>query len=141
MCSVCGINVFDLSVNSESESDYTAIMVLLFLRKLMEAYEDGIYKEYVRKRYNEYDFKGVMDINRHIKINNPFLGKTAYSTREYSYDNDILCLIRQTLDYIKDYFPDILKGYLNNNVILNEIIDAIENATPSYRMNVNYSDS
>ncbi len=93
--------------------------------------EDGIYKEYVRKRYNEYDFKGVMDINRHIKINNPFLGKTAYSTREYSYDNDILCLIRQTLDYIKDYFPDILKGYLNNNVILNEIIDAIENATPS----------
>ena len=23
--------------------------------------EDGIYKEYVRKRYNEYDFKGVMD--------------------------------------------------------------------------------
>lgn len=115
LCSVCGINVFDLSVNSESESDYTAIMVLLFLRKLMEAYEDGIYKEYVRKRYNEYDFKGVMDINRHIKINNPFLGKTAYSTREYSYDNDILCLIRQTLDYIKDYFPDILKGYLNNN--------------------------
>lgn len=141
LCSVCGINVFDLSVNSESESDYTAIMVLLFLMKLMEAYEDGIYKEYVRKRYNEYDFKGVMDINRHIKINNPFLGKTAYSTREYSYDNDILCLIRQTLDYIKDYFPDILKGYLNNNVILNEIIDAIENATPSYRMNVNYSDS
>lgn len=103
--------------------------------------EDGIYKEYVRKRYNEYDFKGVMDINRHIKINNPFVGKTAYSTREYSYDNDILCLIRQTLDYIKDYFPDILKGYLNNNVILNEIIDAIENATPSYRMNVNYADS
>lgn len=73
LCSVCGINVFDLSVNSESESNYTAIMVLLFLMKLMEAYEDGIYKEYVRKRYNEYDFKGVMDINRHIKINNPFL--------------------------------------------------------------------
>ena len=138
---MCGINVFDLSVNSQSESNYTAIMVLLFLMKLMEAYEDGIYKEYVRKRYNEYDFKGVMDINRHIKINNPFVGKTAYSTREYSYDNDILCLIRQTLDYIKDYFPDILKGYLNNNVILNEIIDAIENATPSYRMNVNYADS
>lgn len=44
---MCGINVFDLSVNSESESDYTAIMVLLFLMKLMEAYEDGIYKEYV----------------------------------------------------------------------------------------------
>lgn len=84
LSSVCGINVFDINVSSESESDYTAIMVLLFLMKLMEAYEDGIYKEYVRKRYNEYDFKGVMDINRHIKINNPFVGKTAYSTREYS---------------------------------------------------------
>lgn len=50
LSSVCGINVFDINVSSESESDYTAIMVLLFLMKLMEAYEDGIYKEYVRKR-------------------------------------------------------------------------------------------
>lgn len=138
LSSVCGISIFDINVNSETESDYTTIIVLLFLEKLVAAFEDGVYKEYIKKRYNEYNFKGTLDINRHIRINNPFMGKTAYSTREYSYDNDILCLIRQALEYIIECYPSIWKGYLDNNVVLNEILDVIETATPSYRMNVNY---
>ena len=141
LCSVYGINVFDISVNSENESDYLPILTILFLQKLVEAYGDGLYKEYVRKNYNDYSFKGAMDINRHIKINNPFTGKTTYSTREYSYDNEILCLIRQTIEYIFDYYPEVGDGYLSNNSVLNEIIDVIETATPSYMMNVNYAES
>ena len=140
LCSVCGINVFDISVNSEMESDYIPVLVILFLQKLVEAYGDGLYKEYVRKEYNDYNFKGAMDINRHIKINNLFVGKTAYSTREYSYDNEILCLIRQTIDYIVDYYPAIWKGYISNNSIVNEVVEIIETATPSYRVNINYAE-
>ncbi len=140
LSNVCGMNIFDINIESEEESDYTCILVLLFLFKLIDAFADGLYKEYVRNRYNNYDFKGTIDISRHIKINNPFVGKTAYSTREYSYDNEILCLLRQALDYIIDYYPNLWNGYLRNNPILNEIIEVLETATPSYRINENYAD-
>ena len=141
LCNVIGVNVFDLSINSETESDYTVILVLLFLKKLTDASADGLYKEYVRNEYNDYNFRGAFDIKRHLLQNNPFIGKTAYLVREYSYDNNILCLIRQTMDYIMDYYPNVWKGYCLNAVDLKEFIDVIETATPSYRMNVNYADS
>ncbi len=140
LSNVCGMNIFDINVESEEESDYTCILVLLFLSKLIEAFEEGLYKEYVRNRYNNYDFKGAIDISRHIKINNPFGGKTAYSTREYSYDNEILFLLRQTLDYIIDYYPNLWDAYVRNNYILNEVTEVLEKATPSYRINENYAD-
>ncbi|MCR4655946.1 MAG: McrC family protein [Lachnospiraceae bacterium] len=140
LCNVCGINVFDLDINSASESDYTVILILLFLMKISDAYGEGFYKEYVRNRYNDFAFKGAFDVNRHILLNNPFVGRTAYSVREYSYDNDILCLIRQTMDYIMDYYPEIWNGYVCQSAAILEMIDLIETATPSYRMNVNYSE-
>lgn len=140
LSTVCGMNIFDININSEEESDYTCILILLFLYKLLEAYGDGLYKEYIRKEYNDYGFKGIMDINKHIKYNNPFIGKTAYSTKEYSYDNEILCLLRQTIDYIVDYYPKLWDGYLCGNTMINEVIEVLETATPSYKMNENYSE-
>lgn len=140
LSNVLGINVFDLNVNSAEESNYTVILALLFLRKLVDAYGDGLYKEYVRNAYNDYDFKGTFDIKRHIMINNPFVGKTAYSIREHSYDNNILCLTRQTLDHITDYYPELIDGYSRYASELREIMDVLEIVTPSYTMNVNYAD-
>lgn len=140
LCNVSGLNVFDFSVNSESESDFTAILVLLFLMKLSEAYNEGLYKEYVTNKYNDFSFKGSFDVQRHILLNNPFVGKTAYSVREYSYDNDILCLLRQTLDYIIDTYPDIWEGYDSQSTVLRDMTGMLETATPSYRMNENYAE-
>lgn len=140
LCNVFGINIFDIDIDSKEESDYTNILILLFLSTLLEAFADGLYKEYVRNRYNSYDFKGAIDISRHIKENNPFIGKTAYSLREYSYDNEILCLLRQTLDYIIHYYPNIWNAYMKKNPIVNEVVDILEMATPSFRINEDYSD-
>lgn len=97
-----GFNMFNLDVSSKEESDYIIILIVLYLNKLIEAYSDGLYKEYIRKEYNDYNFKGTMDINRHLKLNTPFMGKTAYTIREYTYDNEILCLMRQVIDYIAE---------------------------------------
>ncbi|RRJ25555.1 hypothetical protein EHV10_07970 [Lachnoanaerobaculum gingivalis] len=99
---VYGFNMFNLDVSSKEESDYIIILIVLYLNKLIEAYSDGLYKEYIRKEYNDYNFKGTMDINRHLKLNTPFMGKTAYTIREYTYDNEILCLMRQVIDYIAE---------------------------------------
>ena len=69
------------------------------------------------------------------------MGKTAYKIREYSYDNEILYLMRQVLDYIICNHFEVWEACLNNELMLNEIVNVIENATPSYRMNINYADT
>ena len=141
LSSVYGFNIFNIDINSEEESDYIIILIILYLNKLIEAYRDGLYKEYIRREYNDYNFKGVMDVNRHLKLNTPFIGKTAYTVREYTYDNEILCLMRQTIDYIVCEHTQVWEGYLSIEPIFNEIVEVIENATPSYRKNINYADT
>lgn len=135
---VYGFNIFNIDVNSKEESNYIIILIILYLNKLIEAYSDGLYKEYIRQKYNDYNFKGAIDINIHLKLNTPFMGKTAYTIREYTYDNEILCLMRQVIDYIAENHSKIWNESLNSKSILSEIVEVIENATPSYRMNINY---
>ena len=131
----------NIDINSEKESNYIIILIILFLSKIVEAYGSGLYKEYNRNKYNDYNFKGSIDIDRHIKLNTPFMGKTAYKVREYTYDNEILCLMRQVLDYIIFNHFEVWEACLNNELMLNEVVSVIENATPSYRMNINYADT
>lgn len=141
LSSVYGVNIFNIDINSEKESNYIIILIILFLSKIVEAYGSGLYKEYNRSKYNDYNFKGSIDIDRHIKLNTPFMGKTAYKVREYTYDNEILCLMRQVLDYIIFNHFEVWEACLNNELMLNEVVSVIENATPSYRMNINYADT
>ena len=141
LSSVYGVNIFHIDVNSKKESNYIIILIILFMSKIVEAYGSGLYKEYNRSNYNDYNFKGSIDIDRHIKFNTPFMGKTAYKVREYNYDNEILCLIRQVMEYIICNHFEVWEACLSNELMLNEIVEVIENATPSYRMNINYADT
>jgi 5-methylcytosine-specific restriction endonuclease McrBC regulatory subunit McrC len=45
--------------------------------------------------------KGTIDVKQHIRINIPFCGKIAYSTREHSHDNVLTQLVRHTIEHIK----------------------------------------
>ena len=141
LCTVYGFNIHDSGINSNNDSDYIFMLIILFLNSLKEAFSDGLYKEYVRKEYNDFSFRGSLDVNRNIKYNVPFLGRTAYSVREYSYDSEVLCLIRQTLEYINDCHSDLLEGYTGESSIIQEIEDVIENATPSYGVSKDYAES
>lgn len=38
---------------------------------------------------------------RHIRKNIPFVGNVAYDQREYSYDNDLMELVRHTIEFIR----------------------------------------
>ena len=38
-----------------------------------------------------------MLIAQHIKMNTPFIGKIAYSQREFSFDNHLMQLVRHTM--------------------------------------------
>ncbi|MDR0884935.1 MAG: McrC family protein [Clostridiales Family XIII bacterium] len=113
---VMNYNVISNKVNLSEEKAYYDLLVYLFPVYLSSAMEKGIYKEYVKKQYNDANIKGAIDIVRHIKSNIPFSGKVAYGTREFSLENKITQLIRHTiekleLEYNFDFHSDEnLKG-------------------------------
>ena len=75
--------------------------LFLFPRYLQAAMRKGLFKKYIRHSYNDGNVKGTIDIARHIEANTPFVGKIAYSQREFSYDNSLMELVRHTIEFIK----------------------------------------
>ncbi len=88
---------------SGTDSGLTILDILCFSFPiyLKSALAKGLYKRYVSHSYNDPNLRGKLDIPRFIKEDIPFLGKIAYSRREFSFDNGITELIRCTIDYIE----------------------------------------
>lgn len=97
---VLKINVINFNLGASDEQFYD-LLIYLFPYYLHQALKKGIYKEYQRFEYNDFSIKGSLDIARHIKKNIPFLGKVAYQTHEFSYDNAVNQIIRHTIEFIK----------------------------------------
>ena len=97
---VLSFNLFDLSHNNEQEDVFDFIM-FMFPYFLKSALRQGVYREYQNYRHNDANLKGTIDIGRHIARNIPFVGNIAYSTREYSHDNNMTELIRHTIEFMK----------------------------------------
>ena len=99
---VFSINIlkFDQTPNKENIWDF---LLYLFPYYLKKAYLQGLYKAYKREEYNDANVKGTIDVKRHIRINIPFSGKIAYTTREHSHDNAVNQLIRHTIEHIKTH--------------------------------------
>lgn len=92
-------NLFNLHFGSDND-DILNILMFVFPVFLHKAIMQGIYREYRRFDYNDSNVRGTIDIARHISINIPFQGKVAYSMREHTADNNLMQLIRHTLEYI-----------------------------------------
>lgn len=122
-------NIVDFDTNSDNDGKLFNILVFLFPRYLKAAMRKGLFKTYIRNRYNDENVKGTIDISRHISKNTPFVGKIAYSQREYSYDNSLMELIRHTVEYIrkKPYGKSIL-------LKAKDEVNAVVNATPKYQL-------
>lgn len=97
---VLSFNLFDLSHNNEQEDVFDFIM-FMFPYFLKAAMRQGLYREYQNYQHNDANLKGTIDIGRHIARNIPFVGNIAYSTREYSHDNNMTELIRHTIEFMK----------------------------------------
>lgn len=94
-------NVVDLSVGVNQENMLFNLMLFLFPRYLKDALRKGLFKTYIRNQYNDSHVSGSINIPRHISQNTPFVGNVAYSQREYSYDNELMELVRHTLEFIQ----------------------------------------
>lgn len=122
-------SIVDLETDANHEERIFNLLVFIFPHYLKSAMRKGVFKTYVRKTYNDSNVKGTIDIARHIAKNTPFVGNVAYSQREYSLDNDLMELIRHTVEFIK-YKP---YGHKILAQVKDEVTDVIS-ATPNYEV-------
>ena len=118
-------NIVDLNVDADQNNRLFNFLLFLFPYYLKTAMRKGLFKNYIRHRYNDGNVKGTIDIARHVTKNTPFIGNIAYSQREFSYDNYLMELVRHTIEYIKR------KPYGNN--LLTKVKDEVKlviEATP-----------
>ena len=129
---VFSINIFDLKFGTDEDTIWN-FLLYLFPYFLNKAIRQGLFKTYVRNYYNSVNLKGSVEIERHLRINNPFNGKIAYKIREFSFDNAITQLIRHTIEYIKSSPLGI--GVLSScNETIENVKIIIEN-TPRFNKN------
>ena len=129
---VLSFNLFDLSHNNEQEDVFDFIM-FMFPYFLKSALRQGVYREYQNYRHNDANLKGTIDIGRHIARNVPFIGNIAYSTREYSHDNNMTELIRHTIEFMKT--KKYGQAVLNIDKETIENVNTIVEHTPLYCKN------
>ena len=126
---VLNINLTSLDVGLSSEERLYQLLIYLFPKYLEATMRKGLYKEYQRFFHNDSHVKGVLDVGNHLKRNVPFVGNVAYTTREFTYDNPLMQLIRHTIEYIKNQksFGVLLDSNREN-------MTEITRATPAYKL-------
>ena len=129
---VMSFNLFDLNHNNAQEDVFDFIM-FLFPSFLKEAMRQGLYSEYQNFKHNDTNIKGPIDIGRHIARNIPFRGNFAYSTREYSQDNNLTELIRHTIEFMKT--KKYGQSILNIDSETAQNVETIVEHTPNYNKN------
>lgn len=131
LAKVLNINMTTLQHNINYDSLFS-FLPYLFNYYLKNALSTGVYKQYIRKEYNDSRVKGSIDFARHIKHNFIENYRVAYNTREHSYDNNINQLIRHTIEYIKERREYV---FIFDNSEIKELIRNIEHVTPTYSKN------
>ncbi len=120
-------NIVDLESDANQDNRLFNFLLFLFPYYLKTAMRKGLFKEYIHHRYNDGNIKGTIDVARHIKENTPFIGNIAYSQRVFSFDNSLMELVRNTIEFIKR------KPY--GSKLLTKVKDEVKritDATPGY---------
>ena len=126
---VLNIKLTSLDIGLSPEDKLYQLLIYLFPKYLQAALRKGLYKEYQRFFHNDSHVKGVLDVGNHLKKNLPFMGNIAYTTREFTYDNPLMQLIRHTIEYIKNQksFGVLLDSNREN-------MTEITRVTPAYKL-------
>ncbi len=122
-------NMVNLETDLSTDAQLYQLLLFLFPKYLKSAMRKGVFKTYIRHHYNDANVKGAIEIARHIERNTPFIGNVAYSQREYSYDNQLIELVRHTIEFIKK------KPYGNKLLFrVKDEVKLIVDATPGYKL-------
>lgn len=127
---VFSVNVVNMNVDGGSLKELD-LLIFIFPRLLKEALRQGVFKQYVKREYNDANVKGTINISKHIRFNYPANGRIAYSTKEFSYDNKITQLIRHTIEYL--YTLPMGHALLNGDKEIQECVRLITQSTFLYQ--------
>ena len=130
---VLHINLTSLDVPLSREDRLYQLLMYLFPKYLQAALRKGLYKEYQRFSHNDSHVKGVVDVGNHLKKNLPFTGNVAYTTREFTFDNPMVQLIRHTIEFIKNQ-KSIGIEVLENLSTSRENVAEIVRVTSTYKL-------
>ena len=130
---VLNINLNSLDTALSREDKLYQLLMYLFPKYLQATLRKGLYKEYQSFSHNDSHVKGVIDVGNHLKKNLPFTGNIAYTTREFTYDNPLMQLIRHTIEFMKNQ-KSIGRGVLENLSTSRENVAEIVRVTPSYKI-------
>ena len=130
---VLHINLTSLDVALSREDKLYQLLMYLFPKYLQATLRKGLYKEYQSFSHNDSHVKGVIDVGNHLKKNLPFTGNIAYTTREFTYDNPLMQLIRHTIEFMKNQ-KSIGRGVLENLSTSRENVTEIVRVTSSYKL-------
>jgi len=125
------LNLFDLKTTHDNENIWEQLLYLIFPIFLKKALNQGVFKVYQKRHYNDCNIKGRIDISQHLKQNLPFTGNIAYSNKELSLNNQLTQLLRHTVEFIA------AKGFSNvfyNDYISNSAVQIIKTITPDYNI-------
>lgn len=125
---VLNIHMANLHHNIDNDKTFS-FLPYLFNFYLKNAYNIGLFKQYIKKEYNDSKVKGSIDFSRHIKYNFMENGNIAYNVREHSYDNPLNQLIRHTIEYINE---NKKYSFILESKDIKEIVKIIRNITPAY---------
>ena len=74
------------AVSAQRSSLLDILLDIIFVRRLGEAAREGILRHYREFRNNDWNFKGSLDLPRHIRENIPLMHGIAYRKREIDLD-------------------------------------------------------
>ena len=85
------------------------ILAIIFAIQIARAYRKGIYRRYRTYENNDSKLKGRIDVARHIRLNPIFNGNIAYSSREYTADNDMNRMILTAYTSLQKRQPGLMR--------------------------------
>jgi 5-methylcytosine-specific restriction endonuclease McrBC regulatory subunit McrC len=115
-------------VSSSDDALWDMLLAFVFLWRFSEAAAVGLYKQYHLFEYNDLNFRGRLDLDRHFKRNYPLCERIAYARRENTFDNPVNHLLRHAAAKIEKKWPSMLLSNQNAH----EQLLLLKQNTPSW---------
>ena len=98
------------SVSAERSPLLELLLDIVFVRRLGEAAKAGLLRHYREFRNNDWNFKGSLDLARHIRENVPLMHGIAYRKREIDLDVPVNRMILMAALTVNRRHPDFFES-------------------------------
>ena len=129
LCAGLGVNLVGQVGGLDEGWDF--LLAYLFLMKLGEVAAVGLLKQYAEFRRNDFNPRGRIDIQRHIRENWPAPRGIAYVKRDAVYDIPLNHLLRHAAETVLRKWPQLEERFDDTK----EMVRSLRENTPTWSKN------